>query len=287
MIYNDVIMRYYVDGIAFKRLNLVLETGINLCAYGYEDFAHRRSNTRKRKISTHILQFIVRGEGQYFIKNNIYDLNENTLFYLPPNAPLKYQRKKINPYKYFWITLQGKNVIRLLQSFGITTDNPVKHFQTNDLFPLFSALESMELTQYKLKAICFDIFNYLQTQSENQKTFINVLTREDLSERLKNYIHANFSNPNLSILEMANTLGISETQLYRLSISTLGVSAKKYLLSYRMKHAVKLLQLGYNATDTSAHCGFADLYYFSKEFKKKYGIPPSQYKKSKSPKKKI
>ncbi len=274
-------MKYYVDGIAFKKLNLILESGINLCEYGYEDFQNRRSNTRKRKISTHVLQFVVRGEGQYFIKDNIFDLNENTLFYLPPNIPLKYQRRKSNPYKYFWITLQGKNVIRLLQNFGITADNPVKHFQNKDLFPLFNSLESMELTQYKLKAICFDIFNYLQDQSEPQKKFVNVLTRDDLSERLKNYIHANFSNPNLSILEITNTLGISETQLYRLSISTLGMSAKKYLLSYRMKHAVKLLKLGYNATDTSAHCGFADLYYFSKEFKKKYGIPPSQYKKQK------
>lgn len=271
-------MRYDTNGIAFKRLNLPLENGIMLFAYGYEDFKHRASIPRNRKLHNHILQFVVQGEGQYSISEKIYHLQKNSLFYLPPNTPLKYQRNKNNPYKYFWITLQGKNVKKLVNSFGLSTESPVRQIEDETLANAFMQLSDMNLSMYTIKGICYTIFGQLLKQAESESVSITANSLGDMSERLKEYILTNFSNTNLSVLDIADALNLSEMQLYRLSKTTFGSSTKKYILKCRMEHAKKLLRAGYNVTATSMYCGFSDVYYFSKEFKKYHGVSPSQYK---------
>ena len=165
-------MRYDTNGIAFKRLNLLLENGIMLFAYGYEDFKNRDSIPRNRKLHNHILQFVVQGEGQYSINGKIYHLQKNSLFYLPPNTPLKYQRNKNNPYKYFWITMQGKNVRKLINSFGLSTETPVKQIEDEVLEKAFSQLSDMNLSVYTIKGICYTIFGQLFSQAVSENISI-------------------------------------------------------------------------------------------------------------------
>lgn len=57
-----------------------------------------------------------------------------------------------------------------------------------------------------------------------------------------------------------------------------GVTPIDYLLSIRISYAKKLLENGTSVTETAALCGFSNLYYFSKAFKNKENMSPSEYR---------
>ena len=272
-------MLYHIDEAAFKRLNLQLDDDVFLVEYGYEDFKNRASITRYRKIYHHVLQFVVQGEGQFFINNEIYDLKKNTLFYLPPHTPLKYVKNKDNPYKYFWISFIGKKVPQILQDINISSVNPIVQLEDDTLLDLFTRFSSMDLSAYTLKGLCFMIFGYLNkhfTKQENPEA--DTKTGTGISHKLKKYISDNFSNPFLTVTDLCKALNLSEIQLYRLSMKTFGMSTKKYLLQCRMEYAEKLLKQGYPISTVFTLSGFSDIYYFSKKFKEKHNVTPSKYK---------
>ena len=68
----------------------------------------------------------------------------------------------------------------------------------------------------------------------------------------------------------------NSVELFRLFKKYVGVSPKQYITNYRMTKAKNLLEDGLPVTDVSNRCGFSDIYYFSKAYKKHFGYPPSQ-----------
>jgi iron complex transport system substrate-binding protein len=59
-----------------------------------------------------------------------------------------------------------------------------------------------------------------------------------------------------------------------------GLSPNNYLLELRIQHASKLLTETDSAIyDLSEQVGISDWFYFSKAFKKKFGVSPLKYRK--------
>ena len=52
-----------------------------------------------------------------------------------------------------------------------------------------------------------------------------------------------------------------------------------YIRKKRLNKACELLRDGYNVTETAYKTGFANPNYFSKAFKKEFGVKPTEYQK--------
>ena len=64
--------------------------------------------------------------------------------------------------------------------------------------------------------------------------------------------------------------------LFKLSFET---TPNRYITLQKIKYAKFLLETGsLRITEIAEHCGFSDVYYFSKVFKDVCGIPPSEWK---------
>lgn len=89
----------------------------------------------------------------------------------------------------------------------------------------------------------------------------------------------NFSNPDLSINELANISQISEGHFRRLFKSVYHVSPIQYIKTMRINYAKTLLMLHNHTIDEIAKLsGFSNIYYFCKCFKAETEMTPSQYK---------
>ena len=67
----------------------------------------------------------------------------------------------------------------------------------------------------------------------------------------------------------------------KLFIHHLNTTPKQYILEQRLQKAKGLLtDTSLTVTAISENCGFSSIYHFSREFKKKNGITPSQYAES-------
>jgi AraC-like DNA-binding protein len=89
----------------------------------------------------------------------------------------------------------------------------------------------------------------------------------------------NFSNPDLDVGKMAQLLFMSERTLYRKVKEILGVSPNEVLLDFRLKKAYEAIQNepGEILGNIIKQTGFMTHSYFSRCFKKKYGILPSDF----------
>jgi AraC-like DNA-binding protein len=94
------------------------------------------------------------------------------------------------------------------------------------------------------------------------------------------FIEQNY-NKNLTVSELSQRLGFSERHFSRIFTSVYGTSPIEYVMKLRLDHSRELLKnKKLNITDVAIHCGFEDSNYFTRQFKKYYGITPSQFKKS-------
>lgn len=81
-----------------------------------------------------------------------------------------------------------------------------------------------------------------------------------------------------SITEISDLLGISKHHLIREFSKQVGISPNKYLIKYKLDRAKLLLAYENLSIDAvSEAVGFSCGNYFSKVFKKEYGLTPSEF----------
>jgi len=89
------------------------------------------------------------------------------------------------------------------------------------------------------------------------------------------YITDRYAEP-LSIGDVAETVGLNQVYFGALFKKETGVTFKDHVNKIRMNQAESMLRLGkLNVTEVAQKCGFSDVFYFSRLFKKIKGIPPS------------
>ncbi|NQU51035.1 MAG: helix-turn-helix transcriptional regulator, partial [Bacteroidetes bacterium] len=82
-----------------------------------------------------------------------------------------------------------------------------------------------------------------------------------------------------SIESMEKILGMSHTNFYRKIKMITGQSGKELLQNMRLQRAAQLIiQNKLRISEVAYLAGFANPKYFSKCFKEKYGVRPSEYK---------
>jgi AraC-like DNA-binding protein len=92
------------------------------------------------------------------------------------------------------------------------------------------------------------------------------------------FTEKHWQNTDLKVEDFQKELGFSKSQLYRKMMQLTGKSPNTFLLNYRLNRALQLLHKQ-NATisEIAFETGFNIPSYFSKCFRKKYGIIPSEY----------
>lgn len=96
-------------------------------------------------------------------------------------------------------------------------------------------------------------------------------------------VEQNLSNENFSVDEISKEIGISRVQLYRKVKALLDCSVTDYIMTRRLKKAKYLLiNERYSIAEITYMVGFSSPNYFSTVFKSKYGMTPTEFKRSHS-----
>lgn len=105
--------------------------------------------------------------------------------------------------------------------------------------------------------------------SDYDKKFIDEFNR---------VIEDNLENSELSIDDVAVCLKMTHDQLYRKVKALTGISVNQYIRSFRLRKAAKLMcETGCSVTEVLYTTGFSSPSYFTKCFKKEFGVLPSEY----------
>ena len=102
----------------------------------------------------------------------------------------------------------------------------------------------------------------------------------DMRKRIEPAIEYISKNYNKSITndELAALVGMSTVYFRKTFSSVMGTSPIAYLHELRIKKAKDMLKSDYGTlSDVSLSLGYTSLYDFSRDFKKRTGVPPSKY----------
>jgi AraC-like DNA-binding protein len=80
-----------------------------------------------------------------------------------------------------------------------------------------------------------------------------------------------------SLSSISRELGMSPFHFARTFSGLVGLSPHQYLLHIRLRRSAMLLRLGASVTDAALNSGFENLAHFSRSFRRRFGVNPSKY----------
>lgn len=113
----------------------------------------------------------------------------------------------------------------------------------------------------------------------NNMTALNKLDKEFLHKFI-DYVYVHMNNGTVSVESVAADLCMTPKQLRSKIVAITGENPSAYIQKIRLEKAQRMLKVEPDMSigEIALKCGFEDFAYFSRVFKKKYGVMPSQYR---------
>jgi AraC-like DNA-binding protein len=114
---------------------------------------------------------------------------------------------------------------------------------------------------------------------DKQQAFFSLSPKDEaLLELLYNKLEENWQNAEFDLDNYCQEVAMSKSQLYRKTIALTGLSPNILLKEFRLEKAKELMKKQhYNIAQITFETGFTSPSYFTKCFKKKFGILPMAY----------
>ena len=120
---------------------------------------------------------------------------------------------------------------------------------------------------------------YIQNQLAAYKRKFNAEQQDkEFADKVRKLMETNIANPDFEIEMLAQELGMSRTAFFKKTKAVMGCAPSDMVKNFKLSHAVELLKHSdLSITDVAYRCGFADVGYFGKCFRKKYGMSAREF----------
>ncbi|HEX3043481.1 MAG TPA: helix-turn-helix transcriptional regulator [Bacillota bacterium] len=96
-------------------------------------------------------------------------------------------------------------------------------------------------------------------------------------QELEDAIEEKIADPEFSVEDLSQKLHMNRVTLYRKVRAITGETPSEFIRSYRLKRGAELLQKNFGTVlDVALEVGFSSAAYFTKCFKRKFGLRPSE-----------
>jgi signal transduction histidine kinase/DNA-binding response OmpR family regulator len=174
----------------------------------------------------------------------------------------------------------------ILMTALVTVENKLEGYKTGADDYITKPFEP-ELLKIRVKNILENLSKLKSEFGITEKVTVKELTISKIDEEFLNkvidLVTQNLDNSDFDIDGFSKNLGVSSSQLYRKIKAVSGVSPNEFVRTFRLRKAAKMIQERKSSISEIAYkVGFNDSLYFSKCFKKQFGVAPSKYLYSKS-----
>ena len=226
--------------------------------------------------------------GKFYSDGQTYDIQSNCLMHIGPNKKILISTDE-NELEYFIVVYNAEyypNAGRWLLANALQHNLFHRSYAFRVSTPLFfyeqftaSANEwsnptplSLLRIKQRLYAVVCALYADL---SAEQATPIE----HNPFDYIYHYLQKNYSKP-IIIQELVDSLGSARSTVHKHFRDRIGFSPQQYLMQLRLDASCKLLASSQMPIEEIAvSCGLRDKSYFSRVFKKKYGITPGTFRK--------
>ncbi len=229
-----------------------------------------------------MLHFLLNGKGLYRVRGKTFPLSKGDIFLVIPEEDTYYEANPEDPYEYYWIGFRGLNAKELMEEIGFyKNDNFVYHANEQEQSVIKKYLKNMflfenidEKTYVYTLGQFYTVLSLLMRSGEHIRDHIEI--DENVWKEVQEYIAFNYRDA-ITIEALSNQFGFHRSSLYKLFKRKTGLSPSEYILNYRLDKAFFMIKFTDAAFKSIAvECGFNDLGYFYKAFKRKFKRTPQQ-----------
>lgn len=143
---------------------------------------------------------------------------------------------------------------------------------------LINVLDNISVLNYsQIKDMAYIVSTCLQSLMQEKILYYK---KTQLFELIDGYIKQHLSEE-LTTPRICEYFHISKSTLYKIALLNYKESINRHVENLRLEHAKKLLsESDFPLNIVAEKCGIQDANYFSKKFKKTYGLSPSAYRKN-------
>lgn len=235
-----------------------------------------------------LIHFVFRGRGNVTTAGRRFEVFAGQLFYLRRGAVSYYEANDEDPWYYAWIGFDGPWGGAILAESGLNEDNPVA--QIPDMPRCYALCEAMlkaflSSDDYlAMTGLCYQLMDDLRqlTFPPQKQSVLPEIHRETADSWLNaviSKVEAGYRS-DLSVQALADEVGVSRTHLTEEFKKVTGRSVKRYITELRMERAkMHMIRTKRSIKDIALDCGYSDPLFFSRMFKKYYGMSPQEYRK--------
>ncbi|MEM9986648.1 MAG: response regulator, partial [Bacteroidota bacterium] len=195
------------------------------------------------------------------------------------------------------VMMPGRNGIELchmLKEDPLTSHIPIvlltaKISEESELEGLRNGADGYIRKPFKLDLLTYKIHNILASREELQKRFrkevilepkeITVTSTDEIFlQKAMDLIEENMTDTDFNVEALAREIAMSRSKLYLKLKALTGQSSSEFIRTVKLKRAVQLLESSdLTVKEIMFMTGFNTASYFSKCFKKQFGVVPSEY----------
>ncbi|SDO01010.1 AraC-type DNA-binding protein [Paenibacillus sp. yr247] len=235
----------------------------------------------------YLIHYVISGKGVFSYQGEEYELGAGDSFVINPEQLISYLSDETDPWHYCWIAFTGEQAASLVASTGINPQQPIIHTTRNRHIPVLfrhiqQALRS-KMANAQLKSIGYLhllLGEYCETLSASIAAGIVTEAESDrIVQQAIHYLSTQYAEP-ITIELMAESLGYNRAYLSRMFKRHTKVTPVTFLQKLRVDKARLLLRerLELTIEQIASSVGFYDPLYFSKQFRRWYGVSPSEYR---------
>ncbi len=237
----------------------------------------------------YLLHHVLAGHGTFWQGDHAYAIGPGQSFLIRPETLVAYESDGAKPWRYRWIAFAGASSEEMLAAVGLSqmegspiidtgaSGKPAAYFRrvqrTFREGGPYAHIEAAGL----LRLLFAEYGRALAAQQGEQPPRLG--EENGLVQQVIRYLSTQYTEP-VSIERMADTLGFNRAYLSRAFKRHTGMTPVNFLLKLRIDKARQLLRERKELTtqQIAASVGFQDPLYFSKQFRRMYGQPPSAYR---------
>ena len=213
-----------------------------------------------------LLHYVVSGKGKYIVNGSEYEIQKGQAFLIRPGEITTYQADENNPWHYIWAAFDA-DIDKLLDLPYILDMPELKSIFERVLSEFDFSIDNQS---YAIARI-WEIFGCLTNNS---------FTSSDSSYVTKalNIIRSQYML-DISVQSIADELGLDRSYFSNIFKKKTGISPGQYIIDYRMQKALSFLRCEkYSVSVIATSVGYSDLFSFSRNFKRYFGVSPQKYK---------
>jgi AraC-like DNA-binding protein len=229
-----------------------------------------------------VLQHTISGRGSLRYENRTMriEAGETLLLLIPHNH--RYWLEDGDRWEYFWISMNGIEALRI-HEMVLNAHGPVLRLKPDTIDSIAACtlrlMRGEAETPGHASAIAYEASMHLYDDAFGPSE--RILNEQNAITRTLQYISENLGNE-LTVDILAHVAGLSRAHFSRSFAAMTGLPPAGYVQEQRMRRAARLLTANRDMSvkEVAARCGIAEDNYFSKIFRKAYGVSPTEFRTS-------